>query len=84
MTAVAGARDAGRPAALDLGLTAGGAAPPVQGESNSPPVYVEPGAINDNEDDLAPAPRVRRRRRGVLQTLVWVLIAPLYLAVAVA
>ena len=48
------------------------------------PPYPEPVGINDNEDDLPPAPRAQRRRLGVLQFLARVLIAPLYLGVAAA
>ena len=50
--------------------------------------YPEPVGINDNEDDDAPeqddrqAPRRQRRRLSFVQVIAWIIIAPLYLAVA--
>lgn len=85
----AAARGNSRQAPPDLELTARRAAPDVRVETKRPEAkrplpYPEPVGINDNEDDLPPAPRAQRRRLGVLQFLARVLIAPLYLGVAAA
>jgi hypothetical protein len=71
----------------ELELTARRAAPDVRLDPKRPLPYPEPVGINDNEDDDAPedtrqAPRRQRRRLSFVQVIAWIIIAPLYLAVA--
>lgn len=84
----AAARGNARQAPPELELTARRAAPDVRLEPKRPLPYPEPVGINDNSDededydDVRQAPRRQRRRLGFIQLVAWILIAPLYLAVA--
>ena len=84
----AAARGNTRQAPPELELTARRAAPDVRLEPKRPLPYPEPVGINDNSDedddydDVRQAPRRSRRRLGFIQLVAWILIAPLYLAVA--
>jgi hypothetical protein len=82
----AAARGTTRPAPPELELTARRAAPDVRLEPKRPLPYPEPVALNDNADedyDEAPqAPRRQRRRLSFIQLVAWIVVAPLYLAVA--
>lgn len=80
----AAARITSRPAPPELELTAR-RAPEVEPESSRPLPYPEPVGINDNAGD-APPPQPRRveRRPSLLRRLAWIVIAPLYLVLAVA
>jgi len=80
----AAARIGSRPAPPDLELTARRPTPEVEPESNRPLPYPEPVGINDNDDDAPPPPRRAERRPSVLRRLAWIVIAPLYLVIAVA
>ena len=84
----AAVRGSARQAPPELELTARRAAPDVRLEPKRPLPYPEPVGINDNSDedddydDVRQAPRRQRRRLGFIQLVAWILIAPLYLAVA--
>src|SRR5436190_9638588 len=84
----AAARGTARPAPPELELTARRAPPVVRPEAKRPLPYPEPVGINDNSDDIpedeAPVPRAQRRRMSILQLIAWLVISPLYLAVAAA
>jgi hypothetical protein len=83
----AAARGTARPAPPDLELTARRAPPVVRPEAKRPLPYPEPVGINDNSDDIpqdAPASRAQRRRMSIPQLIAWLVISPLYLAVAAA
>jgi hypothetical protein len=87
LMAAAARGTAPRPAPPELELTARRAAPVVRPEPERPLPYPEPVGINDNADDepLAQAPMPRAlRRRNPLQVAARVLIAPLYVVIAVA
>ena len=85
----AAARGNTRQAPPELELTARRAAPDVRLEPKRPLPYPEPVALNDNADedddyeDIRQAPRGQRRRLGFLQIVAWIVIAPLYIAVAI-
>ena len=90
----AAARGNSRQAPPDLELTARRAAPDVRVETKRPEAkrplpYPEPVGINDNSDEIAAdddreVVRAPRRRVGFVQVLARIVIAPLYIAVAVA
>lgn len=84
----AAVRGSARQAPPELELTARRAAPDVRLEPKRPLPYPEPVGYNDNDgeddalDDIRQAPRRQRRRLSFVQLIAWILIAPLYLAVA--
>ena len=93
----AAARGNTRPAPPDIELTARRAAPEIRveppppearrPEAKRPLPYHDPVGINDNADDpedYPQAPRTPRRRLNFGQLLARIVIAPLYIAVAVA
>ncbi len=85
----AAARGNARRPPPELELTARRAAPDVRLEPRSPLPYPEPVGFNDNADedefdDIRQAPRRQRRRLTFVQLVAWIVIAPLYLAVAAA
>ena len=84
----AAARGTARPAPPDLELTARRTPPAVHAEAKRPLPYPEPVGINDNSDDIpegvAPVQRAQRRRMSIPQLIAWLVILPLYLAVAAA
>lgn len=79
----AATRNPSRAEPPELELTARRAAPVVQPESKRPLPYPEPVGINDNADDLQPS-QAPHRRVSVGRRLAWIVIAPLYLVIAVA
>jgi hypothetical protein len=93
----AAARGTTRPAPPEIELTARRAAPEIRVETPRPesqrpeprrPLpYPDPVGINDNDDategDYPQAPRTQRRRLNFGQLLARIVIAPLYIAVAV-
>jgi hypothetical protein len=91
----AAARGNSRQAPPDIELTARRAPPPkpvapeIRVETKRPLPYPEPVGINDNDEDdaiedLRQAPRTQRRRLNFVQLLARIIMAPLYIAVAVA
>jgi hypothetical protein len=78
-----------RQAPPDIELTARRAAPEVRAEAKHPLPYPDPVGINDNQYEDAPdtgyrhPSRPARRRPGVFQLAARILIAPLYVAVAI-
>jgi hypothetical protein len=84
----AAARGTTRQPPPELELTARRAAPDVRLEPKRPLPYPEPVALNDNADedddydDVPQAPRRQRRRLSFVQLVAWIIVAPLYLAVA--
>lgn len=84
----AAARGNTRQAPPELELTARRAAPDIRLDPRRPLPYPEPVGLNDNanvDDDYEEAiqaPRRQRRRLSFLQLIAWIVIAPLYLAVA--
>jgi hypothetical protein len=92
----AAARGNTRPAPPDIELTARRAAPEIRveppppearrPEAKRPLPYPDPVGINDNADDpedYPQAPRTQRRRLNFGQLLARIVIAPLYIAVAI-
>lgn len=89
----AAARGHSRQAPPELELTARRAAPHVTAETKRPPAgrslpYPAPVGLNDNSYDdagaeIRHAPRVQRRRLSIIQLLARIVIAPLYVVVAI-
>lgn len=76
----------------ELELTARRAAPDIRLEPKRPLPYPKPVGFNDNDDpvypdevdDIRQAPRRQRRRLGFVRLVAWIVLAPLYVAVAAA
>ena len=82
LMAAAARRAAGQQQAGNAGTSRRPAAPFVEPESRRPLPYPEPIGVNDNPDEyVAERPR---RRISIPRLLARILIAPLYLAVALA
>jgi hypothetical protein len=68
------------------------AAPDLRLEPKRPLPYPEPVGFNDNDDgvypddvdDIRQAPRRQRRRLSSIRLIAWIVLAPLYIAVAAA
>lgn len=80
----AATRNPSRTPPPELELTARRAAPVVQPESKRDLPYPEPVGINDNSGDAEAPPHTPQRRTSMGRRLAWIVIAPLYLVIAVA